>query len=88
MAGNEPFGKSRSFTKQKAGSGLAKGVVQGWKAFWNHELEERKELGLPPYSYLLEIKTSSLQQKSDMISRMEERGLFPMDRATLRFIFG
>lgn len=64
---------------RRPGAGWQKGVLQGWKTFWTHELKERKELGLPPYSYLLEIKTSSLQQKSDMISRMEERGLFPMD---------
>ena len=64
---------------RRPGAGWQKGIVQGWKTFWTHELEERKELGLPPYSYLLEIKASSLQQKSDMISRMEERGLFPMD---------
>ena len=64
---------------RRPGAGWQKGVVQGWKTFWTHELKERKELGLPPYSYLLEIQAASLQQKSEMLSRMEERGLFPMD---------
>lgn len=37
------------------GSGWQKGLSTGWHHFWKMELAERKELGLPPWMYLLEI---------------------------------
>jgi primosomal protein N' (replication factor Y) len=38
------------------GSGWQKGLVAGWDHFWKVELGERKELGLPPWRYLVEIR--------------------------------
>lgn len=38
------------------GSGWQKGLAKGWDHFWNIEIAERKDLGLPPWRYLLEIR--------------------------------
>ena len=64
---------------RRPGTGWQKGIARGWGSFWSHELQERKELGLPPFSYLLEIKAPTLRHKAEMISRMEEHNLYPMD---------
>lgn len=38
------------------GTGWQRGLATGWDHFWRMEIEERKDLGLPPWKYLLEIK--------------------------------
>ncbi|MDO9508786.1 MAG: hypothetical protein Q7I97_05510 [Thermovirgaceae bacterium] len=38
------------------GTGWQKGLLIGWDHFWRVELDERKELDLPPWRFLLEIK--------------------------------
>jgi len=54
-------GKGNSFRtvliqSRVPGSGWQKGLAAGWDHFWRAELMERKELGLPPWRYLVEIR--------------------------------
>ncbi len=72
---------------RRPGTGWQKGVVRGWNTFWREELDERKELGLPPFSYLLEIQSPSVQHKLKMIASMEEQGLSPMDPGDPPLVF-
>lgn len=64
---------------RRPASGWQKGLLYGWDNFWREELKERKELELPPFSFLLEIKAPSLEVKDSIISMLGERGLTPMD---------
>lgn len=64
---------------RRPGSGWQKAMVRGWDDFWGQELKERKELGLPPFSFLMEIRSPSLKVKDSIISMLEEKGLPPMD---------
>lgn len=64
---------------RRPGSGWQRALKLGWGAFWRQELNERKELGLPPFAYLLEVRAATMAQKASMIPGFQERGLFPMD---------
>jgi len=64
---------------RRPGAGWQRALKLGWGAFWRQELNERKELGLPPFAYLIEVKAATMAQKASMIAGFQERGLFPMD---------
>ena len=64
---------------RRPGSGWQKGLVAGWDRFWEDELRERKELGLPPYSFLVEITSSSGAVKDSIMAKLEASRLAVMD---------
>lgn len=53
--GIEPDEREIIVQSRIPGRGWQKGLVRGWKVFWDDELKERRELSLPPYVYLVEI---------------------------------
>lgn len=64
---------------RRPGSGWQRGLLMGWERFWDEELRERKELGLPPYSFLIEITTSSDSIKDSIMTKLETAGLTVLD---------
>lgn len=77
--GNNGRNRTILLQSRRPGTGWQKGVLLGWSRFWKEELQERKELGLPPYSYLLEVKAPSLKWKERIMTKLEENGYFPME---------
>lgn len=53
--GIEPEGREVIVQSRNPGKGWQRGLTRGWNVFWDDELEERRELSLPPYAYLVEI---------------------------------
>ena len=45
----------------------------------NDEISLRKELSLPPFSFIIEIQCKNLIQKKSITSELENSGLFVMD---------
>lgn len=45
------------------GTGWQRGLATGWDHFWKTEIAERKDLGLPPWKYLLEIRSLGSKKK-------------------------
>lgn len=64
---------------RRPGSGWQRGVALGWPHFWRDELEERREFGLPPFSFLLGIRCPSLEAKRGIMARLEQTAIAPMD---------
>lgn len=64
---------------RRPGVGWQRGIALGWDVFWRQELSERRELGLPPFSCLVEIRARGESQKSELLASMGEAGLAPMD---------
>jgi len=73
--------KDRSVVVQSRmpGKGWQLGLSAGWEYFWRMELAERKELSLPPYSYLLQVDFPNEAIKSEIIPVLEKYGLDVMD---------
>jgi len=82
-----PEGRTVLLQSRRPGSGWQKGMRLGWDHFWNDELRERKELELPPFSFLLEIKSPSQRLKESIMAKLEETGLFPMDPGEPPLVF-
>ncbi len=55
--------------------GWQRGLRQGWKVFWDQELEDRRDLGFPPFSYLVEIQSPPGVDHLNLGLALEERGL-------------
>ena len=72
---------------RRPGSGWQKSMVLGWDYFWKEELRERKDLDLPPFSFLLEIKSPSLDLKESIMAQLEKIGLYPMDPGEPPLVF-
>lgn len=85
--GNEGTDRMVLFQSRRPGTGWQRGMVSGWGKFWEDELAERKELGLPPYAFLVEISARSAEQKESIMSKLEESGFLPMDPGTPPLIF-
>ena len=64
---------------RRPGSGWQKALLSGWEVFWRQELKERKELDLPPFFFLLEVKAPSQESKESIMAALENGGLVPMD---------
>ncbi len=64
---------------RRPGSGWQRGLLMGWERFWEEELAERKELGLPPYSFLIEVNSSQRRRKEGIMAELEEGGLVVLD---------
>ncbi len=64
---------------RRPGAGWQKGLVSGWDRFWDEELRERKELGLPPFSFLVEIASPSTRSKDSIMAGLEGAGLTVLD---------
>ena len=60
-------------------AGWQRGIALGWEYFWTEELEERRELGLPPFSFLLEVLAPSPAVKQELMGALERKGFLPMD---------
>ena len=85
--GNSGGGRTVLLQSRRPGFGWQKGMVLGWDHFWNEELRERKELDLPPFSFLLEIKSPSLGLKESIMAQLEKIGLYPMDPGEPPLVF-
>ena len=72
---------------RRPGSGWQKALLSGWEVFWHEELRERKELELPPFFFLIEVKAPSEESKESIMAALERGGLVPMDpgEPALRF---
>ncbi|MFA7622055.1 MAG: hypothetical protein WCY56_09465 [Aminobacteriaceae bacterium] len=77
--GGSADGRVVLLQSRRPGSGWQRGVAQGWSAFWKQELSERRELELPPFSYLFEIKAHSAEQKAEILASLEGARMNPMD---------
>jgi len=62
----------------RPGTGWQKGLEKGWHLFWETELAERRELGLPPWKYLVEVHAGK-RIKDEMLSLLEKRGFECLD---------
>ncbi len=82
-----PDGRTVLLQSRRPGSGWQKGMLLGWDHFWNDELRERRELELPPFSFLLEIKSPSQRLKESIMAKLEETGLVPMDPGEPPLVF-
>ena len=85
--GNEGTDRVVLLQSRRPGTSWQRGMVSGWEKFWEDELAERKELGLPPYAFLVEISARSAEQKESIMSKLEESGFLPMDPGTPPLIF-
>ncbi len=59
-------------------AGWQRGLEKGWHIFWESELSERRELGLPPWKYLVEIHAGK-QIKGKMLLNLEKAGFECLD---------
>lgn len=46
-----------------AGKGWQGGLSRGWSSFWRQELEERRQLRLPPYGVLVQVEAPPEERK-------------------------
>lgn len=60
------------------GNGWQRGLATGWDYFWKMEIEERKDLGLPPWRYLLEMVNLG-DKKTGMRDLLVSSGLECLD---------
>ncbi len=51
-----------------------RGLSEGWGYFWRRELADRRELGFPPYSHLVELRVRA--SGVSLISDLERAGFF------------
>ena len=77
--GGSADGRVVLLQSRRPGLGWQRGVAKGWSAFWKQELSERRELELPPFSYLFEIKAHTAEQKTEILASLEGAGMNPMD---------
>lgn len=61
------------------GKGWQRALTAGWDYFWKKELSERKELGLPPFTYLIRMDLPDERSKQEIMSSLIEKGLDVMD---------
>lgn len=61
------------------GMKLARFLAEGWGKFIPDELRIRRDFMMPPYSYTVDVDTGSKIDRRDIISRLEDSGLFVMD---------
>lgn len=75
-----PGGRERTIVVQSRvpRSGWQKGLTLGWDHFWKEELEERKQMDLPPWKYLVEIKDLG-KQKEQAKASFKEVGVECLD---------
>ncbi|SMG11382.1 replication restart DNA helicase PriA [Dethiosulfovibrio salsuginis] len=64
--GNNPEDRQVILQSRRAGKGWQMALNSGWTVFWNRELEERRDVELPPFRYLAEI--SCLGGDKDRVS--------------------
>ena len=57
-----------------------RGLLAGWRYFWNVELKERSSLGFPPVSHLVEIETPSGWGSGceEFLYQLDEAGFFTL----------
>ncbi len=55
--------------------GWQQGLRRGWRAFWDQELAQRRQLAFPPFSYLVEIQCPPRVDLSALALALEDQGL-------------
>ncbi len=76
--GIEPDEREVIIQSRIPGKGWQRGLVRGWKVFWDDELKERRELSLPPYVYLVEI-SSPRGRKKELEATLKKAALTVYD---------
>ena len=64
---------------RKSGTKLAKFLYTGWEKFFTSELETRREFDLPPFAFIIEIKTEDINLREDLLNAFFDAGVFVMD---------
>ena len=64
---------------RSAGMKTARFLVHGWEKFLTDELEQRKEFGLPPFGYMIELETEKKELREKILDSFSETGIFVMD---------
>ena len=54
-------------------------LARGWGGFWRDELDNRRELGLPPFGVLVQIEPSPGGDRGELLRTLEDAGFFVMD---------
>lgn len=76
--GNLPLERQVLVQSRNPGKDWQLGLKAGWDHFWNRELREREELGLPPYSALVRIRSGN-SQLARLRKGLEDQGLSVLD---------
>jgi primosomal protein N' (replication factor Y) len=64
---------------RRPGSAWQSTLWSGWGNFWQGELEERKNLDLPPYGLLVQIDLPPAEDREAFARTLEDAGLAVMD---------
>ena len=64
---------------RKSGRKTAEFVAQGWGKFCEYELRERRDFMMPPCAYTIELDSRGKIPREEIISILEDNGLFVMD---------
>ena len=77
-----PDGPSRRVVLQSRSPGIGwqQGLRGGWDLFWRGELEERRDLDLPPFAALVEIDGG--RQRGPLLEALQAKGLDPLEGDT------
>ncbi len=70
----------------RPGTGWQKGLENGWHRFWETELSQRRELGLPPWKYLVEVHAGK-QIKDEVLSVLGKKGFECLDPEPVQELF-
>lgn len=75
-----PGGRERTVVVQSRvpRSGWQRGLTLGWGHFWNEELRERRQMSLPPWKYLIEVRGLG-KQKEQAKDHMRQGGVECLD---------
>lgn len=74
-------GDSRKVLIQARNNGMktAQFLSEGWGKFIPDELKTRKDFMLPPYGCIVEVEIGGKIQRRDIITMLEDEGIFVMD---------
>ena len=64
---------------RRSGRKLAEFLIQGYEKFGNDELKERRDFMIPPCAYTVELDSRGKIPREEIISILEDNGLFVMD---------
>jgi len=84
--GRNPENRKVVLQTFRPGADWQKGLIKGWHRFWETELSDRLELGLPPWKYLVEVHAGKCI-KDEVLSVLEETGFDCLDPESGQEIF-
>lgn len=64
---------------RRSGRQLAEFIAQDWEKFLDDELTERRDFMMPPCAYTIELDSRGKIPREEIISILEDKGLFVMD---------